>query len=140
MTHDLQDTVQPLYGGQAHSSLQAHLPSFAQTQPVEPGVCSVTRLCLTLWSVARLAPHSVGFPRQEYSSGLPCPSPKDLHDPGIKPMSPAVAGGFITTVLPGNPLSSVVCTLFPQSGTLSSLPPPPKFFPAKSAEISPTHF
>ena len=39
VTHDLQDTVQPpLCGGQAHSSLQAHLPSFVQTQPVEPGV------------------------------------------------------------------------------------------------------
>ena len=67
VTHDLQDTVQPpLYGEEAHSSLQAHLPGFAQTQPVEPDVCSVTRLCPTLWSVACLAPLSVGFPRQEY--------------------------------------------------------------------------
>lgn len=97
---------------------QAHLPSFAQTQPVGPGVCSVTRLCLALWSVARLAPRSVGFPRQEYSSRLPCPSPKDLRDPGIKPMSPAVTVGHYIAP-PGNPLSSVVCTLFPQSGTLS---------------------
>ena len=32
---------------------------------------------------------SMRFPRQEYSSGLPCPSPGDLPDPGIEPMSPA---------------------------------------------------
>ena len=43
---------------------------------------------------------SVGFSRQAYWSGLPCPPPGDLPDPGIKPaplMSPALAGGFFTT-------------------------------------------
>ena len=42
----------------------------------------------------------MGFPRQEYWSGLPCPFPGDLSDPGIKPqspVSPALAGGFFTT-------------------------------------------
>ena len=46
------------------------------------------------------APLSVGFSRQEYWSGLPCPPPGDLPDPGIEPMSlmlPAMAGGFFTT-------------------------------------------
>ena len=46
------------------------------------------------------APPSMGFSRQEYWSGLPCPSPGDLLDPGIELasfMSPAVAGGFFTT-------------------------------------------
>ena len=41
------------------------------------------------------APLSMGFSRQEYWSGLPCPSPRDLPDPGIKPaslISPALAG------------------------------------------------
>ena len=38
---------------------------------------------------------SMGFSRQEYCSGLPFPSPGDLPDPGIKPRSPALAGGFI---------------------------------------------
>jgi len=38
----------------------------------------------------------MGFPRQEYWSGLPLPSPGDLPDPGIEPMSPALAGGFFT--------------------------------------------
>ena len=37
----------------------------------------------------------MGFPRQEYWSGLPFPS-LDLPDPGIEPMSPALAGGFFT--------------------------------------------
>ena len=49
----------------------------------------------TLWAVVRQAPLSTGFPRQEYWSGLPCPTAGDLPDPGIKPMSvaaPALAG------------------------------------------------
>ena len=46
----------------------------------------------------------MGFPRQESWSGLPFPSPGDLPDPGIKPASPALAGGFFTTELPGKPL------------------------------------
>ena len=40
---------------------------------------------------------STGFSRQEDWSGLPFPSPGDLTDPGIKPKSPALAGGFFTT-------------------------------------------
>ena len=42
----------------------------------------------------------MGFSRQEYWRGLPCPLPGDLPDPGIEPtplMSPALAGGFFTT-------------------------------------------
>ena len=42
----------------------------------------------------------MGFPRQEYWSGLPFPPPRDLPDPGIKPTSPALAGEFFTTELP----------------------------------------
>ena len=41
----------------------------------------------TLWTVAREAPLSLGFSRQEYWSGLPCPPPEDLPDPGIEPTS-----------------------------------------------------
>ena len=43
----------------------------------------------TPWTVARQAFLSVEFPRQEYWSGLPFPSPGDLPNPGIKPTSPA---------------------------------------------------
>ena len=55
-------------------------------------------LCLT--HGARQVPLSMGFCRQEYWSGLPCPPPGDLPDTGIKPVSPAMpalAGGFFTT-------------------------------------------
>ena len=51
------------------------------------------------WTVAHQAPLSLGFPRQEYWSGLPCPPPGDLPDPGMEPSShtsPALAGGFFT--------------------------------------------
>ena len=49
-------------------------------------------------------PLSVGFPRQEYWSGLPFPLPGDLPDPGIEPAFPALAGRFFITALLGKPL------------------------------------
>ena len=61
---------------------------------------SCLRLFVTAWSVACQDPLSMGFSRQEYWSGLPCPPPGDLPDPGIEPASPAspaLAGGFFTT-------------------------------------------
>ena len=51
----------------------------------------------TPWTTAHQAPLSMGFPRQEYWTGLPLPSPGDLPDSGIKPVFPALAGGFFTT-------------------------------------------
>ena len=42
----------------------------------------------------------MGFSRQEYWGGLPFPTPEDLPDPGIEPATPALAGGFFTTVPP----------------------------------------
>ena len=51
------------------------------------------------------APLSMG-----YWSGLPFPSPEDLPNPGIKPVSPALAGGFCTTEPPGKPKGD--CGLF----------------------------
>ena len=63
---------------------------------------------MTLWTVARQAPLSMGFPRQEYWSGLSFFPPRDLPDPGIEPVSPvspALAGGFVTTQPPGKSLS-----------------------------------
>ena len=61
---------------------------------------SCVHLFATLWTVAFQAPLSMGFSRQEYWSGLLCPPPGDLPDPGIEPMSlmsPALAGRFFTT-------------------------------------------
>ena len=54
----------------------------------------------TSWTVARQAPLSIGFPRQEYWSGLPLPSPGDLPNLGIEPASPALAGRFFTAEPP----------------------------------------
>ena len=51
---------------------------------------SHVQLFSTPWTAACQVPLSVGFPRQEYWSGLPFPSPDDLPDSGIKPVSPAV--------------------------------------------------
>ena len=59
----------------------------------------------TLWTVARQAPLSMGFSRQEHWSGLPFPSPGDLSDPGTEPAFPALAGGFFTAELPGKLIS-----------------------------------
>ena len=85
--------------------LSSHLPSHSLLMPFPPH-----RKCLddhvgvrpfvTLWTVACQSPPSMGFSRQEYWNGLPCPPPGDLPDPGIKPtsfMSLALAGGFFTT-------------------------------------------
>ena len=60
-------------------------------------VLSRVRLLVTPWTVARQAPLSMEFSRQEYWSGLPFPSSGDVPDPGIEPMSPR----FFTTEPPG---------------------------------------
>ena len=48
---------------------------------------SCVQLFATPWTVAHQAPLSMGFSRQEHWSGLPCPPPGNLPDPGIKPIS-----------------------------------------------------
>ena len=61
---------------------------------------SRARLFAAPWTVAFQAPLFMGFPRQEYWHGLPCPPAGDLPNPGTEPvplMSPALAGGFFTT-------------------------------------------
>ena len=54
-------------------------------------MCSVTQSCPALCNPMDCSPpgSTVEFSMQEYWSGLPCPSPGELPDPGIKPMSPA---------------------------------------------------
>ena len=64
--------------------------------------------CLTLWDpmdYSPTAPLSMGFFRQEYWSGLPCPPPEDLPNPGIEesPVSPLLASGVFTTEPPRKP-------------------------------------
>ena len=61
---------------------------------------------VTPWTVARQAPLSMEFSRQEYWNELPFPTPGQFPDPGLKPaslVSPALAGRFFITVPPGKP-------------------------------------
>jgi len=67
-----------------------------------PSHFSRVRLFAIQWTVACQAPLSIGFSRQKFWSGLPCPTPGDLPDPGpgIKSeslMSPALVGRFFIT-------------------------------------------
>ena len=55
------------------------------------------------WATAHQVPLSMGFPRREYWSGLPFPSPGDLPKPGIEPKYLALAGRFFITEPPGSP-------------------------------------
>ena len=75
-------------------------------QKEEARVCATSlQLCLMLfdpmdWTAARQARLSMGFPRQEYWTGLPCPPPGGIPTPGIEPISltsPALTGGFVIT-------------------------------------------
>ena len=69
------------------------------------GVCTLisftcVRLFSTPWTIVHQAPLSMGFSRQEYWSGLPCPFPGNLPNPGIELVSltsPAFASRFFTT-------------------------------------------
>ena len=62
--------------------------------------------------VARQAPLSVGFSRQQYWGGLPFIPPGDLPDPGIEPKSPALAGRFFTAEPPGKLSTKYTCLFF----------------------------
>ena len=59
---------------------------------------SHVQLSVTPWTVARQAPLSMEFSRQDYWSGLPFPSPGDLPDPGIEPGSPALQADSLPDV------------------------------------------
>ena len=76
-------------------------------------VCAqLLKLCLTLvtpWTVVCHAPLFMGFPRQEYWSGLLFLSPEDLPDPGIEPGSPALQADSLPSELSGKPIL-VLCT------------------------------
>ena len=59
--------------------------------------CSVESYCLWPMDRSPPGPLPMEFSRQEYWSGVPFPTPRDLSDPGIEPVSTALAGGFFTT-------------------------------------------
>ena len=112
----------------AHASLSKQSPAmlvvhcWLSQSYLFPCVCVCVCACACAWSVshvtlfvtpytaARQAPLSLGFPKQEYWSGLPFPPPGNLPNPGIKPTSlapPALAGGFFTSAPPRKPIFSV---------------------------------
>ena len=91
---------------QVDSLLLSHWGSPAQALTI-----AFMHSCMLSHSVVSnsLQPHkdnplSMGFSRQEYWSGLPFPSPRDLPNPGIKPASPALAGRFFTIEPLGKPI------------------------------------
>ena len=61
------------------------------------------RLFVTAWPVARQAPLSMGILQVRILERVAIPSLGDLPNPGIEPVSPALAGGFFTTEPPGRP-------------------------------------
>ena len=74
--------------------------------------CSVVPDSATPWTVAHQAPLSMGFPSQEYWSGLPFPSPGNLPDPTIKPVSLVffcIAGGFLPAEPSGKSCFKYIC-------------------------------
>ena len=67
-------------------------------------ICSVLPNSMTPWTIAHQAPLSMGFSRQEYSSGQPSPSPGDLPIWGIELMSAALQADSSPSEPPGKPL------------------------------------
>ena len=86
-------------GGEGIPGEQGRLPAMGSVVLQSP--CPV-RLFSTPRTVARQAPLSTGFSRQEHWSGLSFPSPGDLPDTGIEAMSP-MAGRFFTSERPRKP-------------------------------------
>ena len=89
------------------------------------------QLCPTLcnpWTAAHQTPLSMGFFRQEYWSGLPCPLPGDLPNPGIKPRPPALQADSLPSEPPGKLKNtgvgspSIFQGIFPAQGSNPSLP------------------
>ena len=90
----------------------------ADSLPAEPqgqeSESEITQSCLTLvtpWIVAYKDPPSMEFSREEYWSVLPFPTPRNLSNPEIEPVSvvsPALVGGFFTT---GNPILMLMLLL-----------------------------
>ena len=76
------------------------LPNVIAIKVMVPAFSVMSDSFGTPWTIAL----SMGFPRQEYWSGLSFPFPGALPDPGVEPTSPALAGRFFTTEPLGSPL------------------------------------
>ena len=87
------DTMLLLIGNKTVNSSPCVLNCFSRVQ-----------LFVILWTAACCSSLSLGVSRQEHWSGLPCPSPGALPDPGIETAFPALAGGFFFTESQGKPI------------------------------------
>ena len=73
-------------------------------KPCIHGVCAKSlQFFATLWTMTRQSPLSIGFSRQEYWSGLPCPPPGDHPNPGMEARSPGLQTNSLPSEPPGNP-------------------------------------
>ena len=76
--------------GESENSTYDPYDSWQVTKPCVCYSISRVRLFVTPWTVAHQASLPMGFSRQEYWSGLPCPPPGDLPKPGTEPGSPTL--------------------------------------------------
>ena len=95
------------------ADLGSQLPQYSMSLlsfllPIRVLVAQRTRLFTTSWTIDHQAPLSIEFLRQEYWRGLPFPSPGDLPDSGIEPVSLASAGIFFTAEPPGKPFCVLI--------------------------------
>ena len=84
---------------------------------------SRVRLFATLWTVAPQAPLSMGFSKQGYWSGLPCPPPGNLCNPGIETRSPTLQVDSLLSEPPGKPLQCLCYAVLSRSVVSESLGP-----------------
>ena len=95
-------------------------------------------LFVTPWTVACQAPLSMEFSRQQYWSGLPFPSPGELPNPEIESASPALVGGFFTTMPTGKPIGkNGQAEIYPPTPQTLALSPPRRAL-AQNARPAPT--
>ena len=98
--------------------------AFLTLQTLHIYTCMCVQLLGQLWLfVACQASLSMGYPRQEYWSGLPFPSQRDLLNPGIEPASPTLAGSFFTTEPPGKSshMHSILINLYIMDEAISPM-------------------
>ena len=110
----VRDANEALGRHSVHSCLYILASRKSLSMPIEC-VCVLSHFSRVWLFLTCQAPLSMGFPRQECWSGLPCPPPGDLSDPGTEPvsvMSPALAGGFFTTSILGNPSMAIITSKF----------------------------
>ena len=79
-----------------------------KTHPKTKKCFSHVQLFVTPWTIAHHAPLSMGILQARTLEWVAMPSCRGSPDPGIKPVSPALAGRFFTTELPGKPQVNVV--------------------------------